>query len=175
VAARKHYVERHLGAAALPGLAEELEGEAREWLLQPPMPMRWCSIAPMIEIDELLLRRVMHGDEGRMRAFGAEIAKHDLSTVYRVLMRIGTPEFVLRNVSLVWGTYFRPGNMRAEVVRGRAEVALEGVVVPEYLCRDGATGWMLAALELSGAANPEATHTECAHHGGSCRWRATWG
>jgi hypothetical protein len=176
VAARRRYVERHHGQKAVELLAERLDGTPKEWLLRPPLPMRWCSMVEMARLDQAIVEGPMAGELSRMRAFGREIATYDLSTLYKVLFRVGTPGFVLRNIGVAYRTYIRsPGRMSTESRGSRAaEVRLTGAVMPAYLCTHGVCGWLEAALLKSGAREPRVEHSRCAHRGEACAWSAAW-
>lgn len=68
------------------------------------------------------------------------------------------------------------GTMRSEVPEPRSGyAALQDVVLPRYLCTYGISGWITAALEMSGGQDVQVEETACAHDGApTCQWRAHW-
>src|SRR5215475_13402791 len=85
MAKRAWYVRKFLGNAAFDEIVAKLTGEAREFMLTPPLTMSWCSFGTMMDIDRAILEGPMNNDGAKMKHFGSEIAKHDLPTLYKVL------------------------------------------------------------------------------------------
>jgi hypothetical protein len=119
----------------------------------------------------------MEGDVSKMKHFGWAVAKYDLSTLYKVLFKLGSPGFIIKRVGVVYGTYVRGGGELTGEDAGNksANVTFIKGVLPRYFCTYGVPGWFSAALELSGGTRVDVRETECVHAGGTrCRWHATW-
>lgn len=97
MAKRAWYVRRFYGDEVFDELVGKLTGEAREFMVNPPLTMSWCSFGAMMDIDRAILEGPMHGDNAKMKHFGGEIAKHDLPTLYKVLFKVGSPAFVMQD------------------------------------------------------------------------------
>jgi hypothetical protein len=166
------YVREQFGPDALAAVAAAVGPAARARLDNPPMPFVWCTFGEMMEIDRAILEGPMHGDLGRMKHFGGEIAKHDLPTIYKVLFKVGTPRFLMKRVATVASTYLRDAPMRGvDLPDGRVRVLQAGKIFPYYFCSYGVCGWFEAAMELSGGKNIQALHTSCRHRGdAACGW-----
>jgi hypothetical protein len=177
VNSRAWYVREHYGAESIPMLAEQLSPESREYLVVPSLSFAWKSMGPLIDLDRAIFTSLMKSDITKMREFGAEIAMHDLPTIYKTFMRLGTPSFVLSKVSVACGMYFKETTLRAAKVSPReSSIALVGRRWPLYLCSWGLEGWFNAAVTLSGAKNATTIHSSCLHRGDAeCRWDVTWG
>jgi hypothetical protein len=116
VAWRRRYLLEHHGPAVVDEVAARLEGEARELLVDPPMHFAWVPFGGLMDLDRAILEGPMAGDLDRMCAFGNAIGKGDLSTVYRLLIRMaGTPHKVVRKFPDVCASYFKPSAV-AEIV-----------------------------------------------------------
>jgi hypothetical protein len=111
-----------------------------------------------------------------MKHFGATVARYDLSTLYKMLFKLGTPEFVIRRVAVVYKTYIKGGGIAAaDVKTGEALVRLTEGSLPRYFCTHGVAGWFTAAVELSGGKDVDVREIACIHDGArGCEWHATW-
>ncbi len=176
VAARHRYVMEKWGQPTLDRLVDSLPGETARRLAQPPLPMGWHPMEYLAAIDRAILEGPMEGDMEQMRRFGYEIASYDLSTLYRMLFRVGTPGFVVGRLPVAYRTYLRDsGTLRVEVQGKTATGTLEGGAAPYYLCSAGMTGWIHAAVVLSGGQAARVEHTACQHLGApACRWDLSW-
>jgi hypothetical protein len=70
----------------------------------------------------------------------------------------------------------RPGTTRADTQsKTSGQVSLLNSTLPRYMCEHGISGWLTAALELSGGKHVDVVEVDCRHRGAAaCRWRATW-
>src|SRR5207344_2656589 len=56
-----------------------------------------------------LLSRHTVAIDGEMRKVAAYIADRDLNSVYKMILRLGSPEFLLRRTDSLWSRYFDSG------------------------------------------------------------------
>ncbi len=100
VASRARYVQQHFGAETIASLAAGLEEPSRSLLLTPPYIASWHPLTHLMAIDRAIAEGPMKGDVSLMRAFGAEIAGYDIPTLYQVLLKLGSPAFILKRVNV---------------------------------------------------------------------------
>lgn len=176
VRARARYVRETWGQAAFDALAESLDPEPRAELVTPPLASAWVPVWPMYEIDRAIALGPMAGDVTRMRAFGRDIARYDLPTIYKVILRMLTsPEILLRRIGTVFGMYFKEGLVTCEAEDPNAHVVLSNTVLPLYICTHGMVGFLEAALEPYGVTATSAVHSLCRHRGdATCEWDVSW-
>ncbi len=176
LAARPRYVLEQWGEAALQDLTAQLSPATRIVFESPALPFTWHSFHTLAEIDAAIIRGPMGGKPARMKHFGATIARYDLPTLYKMLFKLGTPSFLIKRVGVVYGMYFRGGGIAAPRVDAQsAHLMLAHGVMPLYMCRYGISGWLTAALELSGARGVRVDEVECRHAGApACTWTASW-
>lgn len=174
---RSRYVLKHFGAGALQKLASQLPEESRAHLLSPPMAFSWQPMQVMMEIDRAIVYGPMAGDVSRMKQFGAEIGTADLSTIYKLLLRmaVSMDKFVDKAAS-AFDAYFQPGKGEGKLFApGHARVAFNGIVLPYYLCTFGLPGWLEAVGNLTGTRNLRIQHDICCHLGHEhCAWDLYW-
>jgi predicted hydrocarbon binding protein len=176
LAARPRYVRDTWGDAAFADVAARLHGETRAAFESAALPFAWYPFRPMAEIDRAIVAGPMGGDLAQMKRFGSTIARYDLSTIYKMLFKVGSPAFILKRIGVVYSTYIRGGSITpVSVEKGHAVVVLGGGDFPFYFCDQGIPGWFAAAVELSGGKNVHVVQAECVHRGAArCSWEARW-
>jgi hypothetical protein len=116
-----------------------------------------------------------------MTEMSAWVAQEDLSTIFKVLLRIATPAMVLERTPGLWSRYFDVGQIKArELGERRWEMVLEAPVGSdddspgENTCKYGVPGWLTRALDLSGA-RPQIAKTRCRLRGApTCGYEVKW-
>ena len=176
LAARAWYVKERFGRQAFERISAALTPQARSVFQTAPLPFSWCSFGDMMDIDRAIVEGPMNGDVTRMQPFGAAIAKHDLPTLYKVLFKVGSPEFVMNRIGIAAATYIRDTTLKGSSSGpGRAAVSQAGRTFPLYFCKYGVSGWFQAAVELSGGRRVVVEHSACRHLGAlGCAWELTW-
>jgi hypothetical protein len=175
VAARPRYVREKWGEDGIREVLGRLEGEPKRVFESEILPFAWFSFDVLAAIDSAIVSGPMKGDVTLMKAFGQEVARYDLSTLYKVLLKLGTPSFIAKRVGVIYNTYVRGGGLTApEVESTRARIVLSGAL-PMYFCSHGVPGWFTCALELSGGKRVAVQQSECVHRGAEhCAWTANW-
>jgi hypothetical protein len=176
LAARPRYVRERWGDDAVRDVASRLDASIRPLFDGTILPFYWYPFAPLATIDNVIINGPMAGDAAQMKDFGATVARYDLSTLYKMLFKLGTPGFVIRRVGVVYKTYIKGGGIAAaDVSDGDARIRLTEGNLPRYFCEHGVPGWFTAALELSGGKEVDVRETECIHTGSrACTWHARW-
>lgn len=175
VAARHHYVVERHGQRGVEQVAGLLEAPYRDAFLTPPLPFVWLPLDLLTHIDHAIFTELMHGNLDQMREFGGFIARRDLTALYRMFFKLGTPGFVLRRSRLVFAQYIKGGSLEPTVEGKDATLFVRDLVLPYYLCEHGIPGWLQAALELAGGHSVKVTQPSCAHRGDpECVLHASW-
>jgi hypothetical protein len=114
-----------------------------------------------------------------MADLSSYIAQEDLTTLYKVLLKIGTPGIILGRTGSLWGRYFDTGVFRPkEVGPKRWQLELEGPVgeddAPSAFTCEGACSWLVGGLRLSGI-DLKVKQTHCRFRGSpKCIYDARW-
>lgn len=174
ISSRAMAMRRSYGERIVANLSRKLSPQAARYLNDPPLHSSWNDLAPLIEIDCALLKGLLGGRIERMRTLGAEIARNDLTTVYKTVS--SSPSLLVKRIGLIYRMYFKYGDMSVtNVSDASGVVTLAGGGLPFYLCSQGVSGWLEAALELSGSRRFSVEHTGCRHHGAPrCTWLISW-
>jgi uncharacterized protein (TIGR02265 family) len=173
VLSRGRFLKQTYGQAAFDDVCGRVGPTARALLTHPPVAFAWEEAEPLYEVDRAIVMGPMRGRVEAMRAFGAEIASYDLSTVYRLLIRVTmSPAKMFGRLPEVYSEYFRGGRF---VTGADGRLDLRDTVVPRYLCQFGICGWIETALKLAGARAVVIETTACRHQGDPmCTYRICW-
>jgi hypothetical protein len=96
---------------------------------RPPAPDEWLSYSHPFALVHLAHERLFHGDERITSNVSRRIVGQDLRGLYRVFVRLTSPEFVIDRAARLWPTYWRNnGTVRVEPVNGEhVRVRFEGL------------------------------------------------
>lgn len=87
--------------AFIGGLPEELRG----YFKKPIFALEWYPGVPMAQIMEHFARFLGEPPHEVYRAVGRQNSDDGLNTVYKIFIRLGNPEFIIRKAPYVWTTY----------------------------------------------------------------------
>lgn len=142
----------------------------------------WYPVGTWNRTLEAWLHRVAPSELERQRVMlelANVTAKEDLTTIFKVLLRIATPSLVAARMPMLYERYFDAGTMTSVECGDRHwEVELEAPVreddAPnESTCKYGITSWFASAVELTGV-KPQVTHTSCRFDGSRCVYALRW-
>ncbi len=119
--------------------------------------------------------------DDEMRRLSAYIADTDLGSVYKMVLRLGSPDFLVRRTGSLWNRYFDVGDLVPSQV-GKQEWQLR-LVMPldedrapnRFFCGPGCPAWIEMALRLTGAEDAKVAHVECRFENRqACVYKVTW-
>lgn len=131
-------------------------------------------------LGEFLSNRFADADQG-MRELAAFIADRDLNTLYKMILRMGTPEFLLRRTESLWGRYFDMGSFAAqEIGPKRWQLHLDAPrgleAAPDRLtCGPGVSAWIEMGLHQTGAKSASVREVKCRlSNAQRCEYEVQW-
>lgn len=173
---RRRAVLARFGEEGVARVAETLPDEPRRLWSGAAFTSSWLPIAPQLEVDRAILRVLCGDDLERLVTIVTEAAESELHLLYRFLLKLGSPGFLLKRIGVAFETKVRPGSMR--FVEGGERFGMSeihDVVLPPYVCARTAPAWAARALELTGARDVETVHTAFRHRGDPCcRYETRW-
>lgn len=117
--------------------------------------------------------------DAEMRKVAGYIADRDLNSVYKMILRLGSPEFLLRRTDSLWSRYFDSGRFtHQELEPHRFKLMLDapsGANTPDRLtCGPGVCSWIEMGMKHTGVEG-RVQHVECRFDNGNrCEYVATW-
>ena len=142
-------VLRHGGEAAWEDLLAQVSEPCRQRFLRPMSLYEWVEEALFTELS-LAYMSWSHRDDAFKS--GQAAAREELTTLHRWMLNMMTPDFLINNMPRLFAHYIRGAVMGVdELSPGHAHLTLlsQGMY-PEWY-HLGITGWLQAALELTGA------------------------
>lgn len=115
-----------------------------------------------------------------MSLFCAHLGERELTTLVRLVLKIGSPEFMLKRTGFLWSRYFDSGLFGAEQ-EGPGHWCLwltddadESRTAGALTCTNGPGPWLQRGLELSGT-DGTVRHVRCRFDGHDrCEFEARW-
>ena len=118
-------------------------------------------------------------DDG-MRRLAGYIAENDLNRLYKMILSMGSPEFLLKRTGSLWSRYFDVGALEAEEISPRRwkltlEAPKESEAGPDYFtCGPGVSAWIENGLKLTGTVG-KCDHSKCRFYSSPrCEYEVTW-
>lgn len=170
------FVEREYGPDGKQRLIEGLDEKYRKYFQTTIIPSDWYPFEAQVHLYETIDRLFGKGDFHLCWKIGRFTAEFELSTIHKILLKIGGAEKLMKLSGMMWGRYYSSGRLETEDVTSGNGVALVKDFNPisEAFCLDLA-GWMERTLELTGARKVLIRHTECILKGHpACRYEGEW-
>jgi hypothetical protein len=145
------WVDERLGAGTFKRLVQD-QGDPWNGLL---LPVTWYDVDPLQQALTVAAQMLGRSLEDLTMEITGQNARRDLTTIYRIFMRIAAPQRVMSNTPKLWSTYVNFGDARA-VTNEAGHYIGECTGIPrhflEWTC--GAwRGFVPTAIELAGAKN----------------------
>ncbi len=144
------------------------------------LAMSWHDIAAWNRICDAFFQKNYADPDVGMAEFCGDLGERELTTMVKLVLKLGSPEFMLKRTSFLWARYFDAGEFGAEeLTPGHWRLWLEDVADAEtsagrLTCANGPGPWLERGLVLSG--NPGSVkHVTCRYDGNPhCEFEATW-
>jgi hypothetical protein len=151
------FVKQQHGDNAFRQWLDTLTPEARDTLGDSVLPSVWYPMREiLVEPTRAICDLFYDGDNVGAVELGRFSAKVGLSGVYRLFVRISSPEFIIARASQILPTYYRPSSMIvAEKGPGYAVIRVTEFPEPDTLVEHRIMGWMKHALQICGVKSEE--------------------
>lgn len=171
----KEYVTETHGSDGYRRWLESLPPASQAVFGQRLLPSNWypfedAVLRPMVAMGSMFYG----GDPGGAWREGRYTAAKDLRGVYRVFVRVASPEFLMRNTAVMWSTYYH--GSEARLIEGRNDGAVMELSGIEPASRDfdhHVAGWIEQALEICGCSQIRFTITNPGP--GTTKYDIAWG
>ncbi len=117
--------------------------------------------------------------DNEMRKVASYIADRDLNSVYKMILRLGSPEFLLRRTDSLWSRYFDSGRFtHQELGPKKFKLLLEaphtGDTPDRLTCGPGVSAWIEMGMKNTGVEG-RVQHVSCRFENKErCEYIATW-
>jgi hypothetical protein len=170
-------VKEHFGEQAYTAIVSQLQGEARELFERASiLSSSWYSLDAFTEFLEKDIKVTARGNEQELVKRAEVVIERQLSGIYKMFIRLGSPQFVLNRISVVHQTYFRGVDIAVSFPGpDKAILKYTGFAKQHRLIGLTIIGFYRKALEISGAKDVVAKFTTLIEQGmGYCELALTW-
>lgn len=168
--ARRKWVQEHHGQEALDALIPELGPYGRMLMRSAIDKHAWYNYPLFIELGEVLDRRYGTGDLSLNIELGKWGAKLNTPNIFRMFIKLGSPEWIMNKAAKLWREHFTEGTMTVEHTKtdsgGVAEAEITDWPVPHLALSYAVLGFAIAAIEMSGAHDVRGELISCRSLGG---------
>jgi hypothetical protein len=158
-------------------IVDQLKGETRTLFKQEAiLPAGWVSLDAFVEFLEVEIKVTAQGNEQELIKWTEAVVERQLRGIYRMFVKLGTPQFVLNRLAVVHKTYFRGVTIEVSLPSpGKGIIKYTGFAKQHRLMGLIIIGFYRKALELSGAKDVTAKFTTSIEDNkGYCELFLTW-
>lgn len=169
------FTEQRFGAEAVERVLGALSAADRQ-ILEGAALVGWYPVEPVMAYHHKLDQLYGHGDLDLCVEVGKFSAEWALNTVLKFFVRFRTPHWLMERSASLWGRYHDSG--RWEILNDPNVpllARLHGFEVrdPAFCARF--RGWLIRAVELTGAKEPRVVEPACSCRGQAyCEYQVRW-
>lgn len=167
-------VRERFGEDAVRKIVEKCNPETRSYATRKVLDNEWVPDVVSAEFIEVADKVMGRGDESLMRWIGYQVAKENLSGIYKAFVKMSSIQSILKRANVVWKKYYSHGYLETiELEKGRFVFEVRQYDPTPSSC-PSLLGWMDMFLEVY-KKKGKAEHVECRLKGGKCcRFKLTW-
>ncbi len=176
VLSRLEYIRKHHGSEGLARLFDKLPTEDRSLLVGHLDAQRWVPFDLFIRINVEADRIWGKGDYTLCEVMGRFGAEANLSTLYRLFYRLGSPLFILSKAARLWELHYDSGRMIA-IHEGASVARLKiiGFETPHRAHCKSVLGWAARSVEMTGVTLLSSREDRCRLQGdAACEIVLSW-
>jgi len=170
-------IKDRYGDPAYKNIVDQLKGQTRTLFERSHiLPLGWYSLDTFAQILEMDVKVTMNGNEQELINRAERVIERQLSGLYKWFVKFGSPEFLLKRISVVHQTYFRGVDIEVNLPSpGRAVLKYTGFSKQHRLIGLSIIGFYRKGLEISGAKDVKAEFvTPIEDDKGYCELLLTW-
>jgi hypothetical protein len=176
VLASIRFVKEKFGEDGIAKVRARLDPEDQERLESTILASAWYPVSFLLAV--MKGAKVEFGTQmpDVINQMGRASADYAHTTVYKLVFKVGSPQWIISKASVIFSSYYDRGQMVVtESGPGFANVEVRefGEPAPEFCER--IAGWCVRTFELSGAKSVQLNHVKCVCKGAkACRFEGSW-
>ncbi|HKV04407.1 MAG TPA: hypothetical protein VJO53_04785 [Candidatus Acidoferrales bacterium] len=100
-------VKARIGEQDFARIVEQLGGEAKTIFSEPIQSWKWYPLDAFVEFLETDIRETAHGDREVLITRSEKVVESQLHGIYGIVVKLGSPEFVIKRIATVHASYFQ--------------------------------------------------------------------
>jgi hypothetical protein len=134
-----------------------LDEETRKVFVGEVFSSSWYPLDAFTHFLEVEIRESANGNTDVLIKGSEAVIERQLRGIYKVFVKLGSPEFVLKRIAAVHATYFNGVDVKVEMMGpGSATIRYTGYEKQHRIIGFAIIGFFRKALEISGAKNVKA-------------------
>lgn len=168
------YIKSHHQPGVGP-IIEKLPGPEKEIFASPILTSNWYPYSAFAELLKIMDAEMGTGDMMLCRKYGEDAGSLDLNSIFKVFLKVGSPQFIIKRSDWFWKQYYRPGGMEVpETTDTMVKIRIVNFPIVRHHCKV-MEGWMEKSIEMSGAKNPRMREVQCMSEGSAyCEFIGEW-
>jgi hypothetical protein len=149
------FVEDRFGPGSLKEWISVLPEEARREFSDGILSFRWYPLKTILVVPTLRVCQLFYdGDTRGALDIGRFSAEYALKGIYKVFLKVRSPEFLIDRASRILPTYYRPSAMEVvEASEGRCTLRVTDFQEMDEVIELRIKGWIEKAGEIAGGRN----------------------
>jgi len=170
-------IKARAGEQEFSKIVQQLDGEAKRIFESRVSPSSWYSLDAFVQFLEADIRETANGDREVLIARSEKVIEAQLTGIYKIFVKLGSPAFVIKRISAVHATYFNGIHIIAELDdSNQAIIKYVGFQIRHEIMGYAILGFYRKALQISGAKQVEVRFTIPISAGGEyAELKITWG
>ncbi len=144
-------IKARAGESELTKIVKGLNGEARNLFEGPIYSSTWYSLDAFVNFLEVDIRETANGVREVLSERSEKVIEKQLSGIYKVFVKVGSPGFVINRIAAVHATYFEGIQIIPEIEDHKAVIKYVGFQKQHEIMEYAIIGFYRKALELCGA------------------------
>ncbi len=149
------FILKKLGEDAHKKWINSLSENAKKVYSMPIFNHKWYSLKEyLLDPTMILCELFFNGDIEKVLDIGRFSAENSLKGIYKIFIKLGSPEFILKKASMVLSSYYQPSSIEVtELLKYKCTVRITKFEEMHRIIENRIIGWIEKALEISGAKN----------------------
>jgi hypothetical protein len=144
-------IKARAGEPEVAKILAQLDGEGKAVFGGLISPSSWYPLDIFVDFLEADIRETASGNREVLIARSEKVIEGQLHGIYKVFVKLGSPEFVIKRISAVHSTYFRGVQIIPEIEDNRAVIKYVGFKSGHAIMGYVILGFYRKALEICGA------------------------
>ncbi len=169
-------LKKRSGEQVFNSIISSLDNESRAIFQKMILSLGWYSLDHFSKFLESDIKITANGNESELIARTEIIIEKQLRGIYKIFVKLGSPEFVLNKMSAIHQSYFRGVSIEVKMTGPNgAIIKYTGFEKQHRIIGFSIIGFYKKALEISGAKQVDAKYTVLIEEGkGYCELVITW-
>jgi hypothetical protein len=170
------FIRETFGDAGLEQVIQGLCPADQQTLRQDVLASSWYPFSLMVRFMRESERCFGSHSPHLLRDLGSAAADYNMTTIYRIFFKIGSPQFTLAHATRVFSSFYDSGELATIVnEKGHAICELRGFAEPAPEFCERLLGWMEHLVALTGGTNMRTSHPQCVSRGNAtCLYEGHW-